>query len=215
MIADAIEFMRRAGRNRPLIFVCTSPGFIERNHESRIISKFTDNLRTNYGLVDYVWVREFTGHGFPHFHFVADIPRFDPVKLSLYWSAFFDVEAKNSIRLGSAPDRRGRRKFYIDNPRMAWYMSKYIGKALGPDEKKKGVTVRTFAISRNARYWSQPVTYCPTHSLFGGVKEWVGWANGPEGEQIETRFNPYAYRWKRSQEHDVWFGFPNSGHKKS
>jgi len=109
---------------------------------------------------DYVWVRELTQNGYPHFHFVADINHFNPVELSLYWSGLFNSTARNSIRVGSAPNKQGKRKYWIANQRMAWYLTKYLGKSIGDAERGMGRRgFRTFAISQNARKQSQPLVY--------------------------------------------------------
>jgi hypothetical protein len=159
-IADAVAYLQQISREdcRPLIFVATSPGFIDRANEPRFVSKLVHNLRNGYGMEHYVWVREFTGQGFPHFHFVANIPLpkkvytiagqrspFDPVKLSLYWSGLFGSDAKNSIRVGSKPNKYGKRMIYLsNNRRKAWYLSKYIGKSRSSDEVRTKAKLKAF-----------------------------------------------------------------------
>ncbi len=155
-IADACEYMRLNAVHKPLIFTATSPGFTDLANERKLISKLTHNLRNGgYNCENYVWVREFTKAGYPHFHFVADLPDIDPIGLSRYWSSLFNSTASNSIRLGTAsrcnrcrtplhkgqpcyrPKCKGKGivKYYLDNKQMAWYMSKYIGKSIGGLEK--------------------------------------------------------------------------------
>ena len=161
-IADACEYMRIKPIHKPIIFVATSPGFTDLASERSLIKSFTHNLRNGYGCENYVWVREFTGAGFPHFHFIADMPNFDAVKLSLYWSALFDTEARNSIRLGSKPDKHGRRVFYLQNKRHAWYLTKYISKAIGKEEHgalEGKRSFRTFAVSRELAASSTPIEF--------------------------------------------------------
>lgn len=154
-IADAVAHLQQSSRPdcRPLVFVATSPGFVDRANEPRFISKLVDNLRDSHGMEKYIWVREFTGAGHPHFHFVANIPLkkrkkyrkwdgtsyidipFDPVQLSVYWSRLFDSEATNSIRIGSRPKPGQRTMIFLSsNRRKAWYLAKYIGKARGDCE---------------------------------------------------------------------------------
>lgn len=160
-IADACEWMRLNATYKPIIFVATSPGFTNHANESKLISKFTHNIRNGYSCKNYVWVREFTQAGFPHFHFVADMPDFDCVSLSKYWSSLFDSTANNSIRLGTAP-RNGKRQYYLKGKRMSWYLTKYLGKAIGDCEKsalgfRKGF--RTFAVSQELTKASGPKIY--------------------------------------------------------
>jgi hypothetical protein len=179
-IADACEYMRLNAIHKPLIFVATSPGYTDQASEGKLIQKFTHNLRNGYDCKNYVWVREFTQAGYPHFHFVADMPNISPIALSLYWSGLFGSQASNSIRLGTAPrcskckkplKKKGERcscggfgtvKYYLDNKQMAWYMTKYISKAIGNCEKgavKQKKSFRTFAVSQSLARLSQPTEF--------------------------------------------------------
>lgn len=161
-IADACEYMRIKPVHKPIIFVATSPGFTDLASERSLIKSFTHNLRNGYGCKNYVWVREFTGAGFPHFHFVADMPDMDVVTLSLYWSSLFNSDAKNSIRLGSKPDKHGRRSYYLTGKRHAWYLTTYLSKSIGQSERgalEGKRSFRTFAVSRELAKLSQPTEF--------------------------------------------------------
>lgn len=165
-IADAVARLQQTARPdcRPLIFVATSPGFIDRANEPKFISKLVHNLRNGYKMERYIWVREFTGNGFPHFHFVANIPLkkrkankfyvnkgkteipFNPKELSAYWAGLFGVtDNNNSIRVGSKP-KPGRAKmvYLSNNRRKAWYLAKYIGKSRSQDEIRTGAKIKAF-----------------------------------------------------------------------
>lgn len=186
-IADACEYLRKNATYKPLIFTATSPGFTDLATEGKLIQKLTHNLRNGYKVKNYIWVREFTEAGYPHFHFVADTDYLDGVALSIYWSKLFGSEARNSVRLGTAPRcnkcrtplrSKGQQcyrqgcpgmavvKYHLDNKQMAWYMSKYIGKSIGgletmalDDMKERGKSFRTFAISRELAKASEPKLY--------------------------------------------------------
>lgn len=143
-IADACEWLRinQTRKRKALIFVLTSPGYTSLANQPKFISSFTDNMRKNYGLGDYVWVREHTKRGFPHFHFVAhwhpakwffdtDLSgRSEIEKISLYWSSLFDSDSLNSVRLGTYKGKK-RTGFYLSDERHAWYLTKYLGKGIG------------------------------------------------------------------------------------
>lgn len=227
-IADAIEWMRLYGVNKPLFFVATSPGKLHAKDHQGKIRAFTDNLRHNYGLRNYVWVRELTPSGLPHYHFVADIPFIaDPIGLSRYWSGLFGSDANNSLRLGSKPIN-GIRKFYVDSPTAARYVSKYIGKDLdtvsdtlleaGFPQAKYKKTYRSFAISQEARLLSQPEIFeCDvqfrereaynTTEERVIVKEYISVDyKNYDGEL----FDKTKFRWKRLEPHNVWLGFKQS-----
>lgn len=148
-IADACEWLRigQSRERKALIFVLTSPGFTSLANQPKFISAFTDNMRKNYGMGDYVWVREHTKRGYPHFHFVAhwhpskwffdlrqDAPGCEPYTniemISRYWSSLFDSDSKNSVRLGTYKGKK-RTGFYLTDARHAWYLTKYLGKSIG------------------------------------------------------------------------------------
>lgn len=158
-IADAVEWIRQNSKFKPRIFVATTPGFLDHAKEGKFISQLVHNLKNGYGMSNYVWVRELTGNGYPHFHFVADCPQFDAVDLSVYWSGLLGESAKNSIRLGTKPDKTGKRRYWVSGKRMCWYLTKYIGKSIGESERKQRRNFRTFAISQEARQKSQPLLY--------------------------------------------------------
>lgn len=161
-IADACEWMRLNGSNKPIIFVATSPGFTDLASEGKLIQKLTHNLRNGYECKNYVWVREFTQAGYPHFHFVADMPRFDISGLTQYWSSLFNCTATNSVRLGTAPNKFGKRNYYLTGKRMCWYLTKYLGKGIGDCEKgalKGKRSFRTFAVSQELTKNSAPTEF--------------------------------------------------------
>lgn len=219
-IADAVEWMRLFGVNKPLFFVVTSPGVGTAELHDAKIKTFTKNLRSTYEVKDYVWVREVTGNGYPHYHFVADMPYIrDPVRLSLYWSGLFDREAKNSVRLGTKPDENGKRHFFVDSLGAARYVSKYIGKDIRPDDEKgKRRNYRTFAISERARMMSQPIVYEANYQFH--EYEAVNYSDGEVTQKIQVRrcvgrtfeneageyIDANAYEWQRIEPHSVFFG---------
>ena len=146
-IADACEWLRQHNRRNPercaLVFCLTSPGYTDEANEPKFISRWLDNMRTNYGLGEYVWVRELTKKGFPHFHFVADWWRSPwwfasdiDTKLSNVhfisktWSAHFGSDAKESIRLGGY--WYGKRLYELKSRTQCRYLTKYLGKTLTP-----------------------------------------------------------------------------------
>lgn len=158
-IADATEWLRLHQKkdNKAMIFCLTSPGFVSMANTPRFISRFVDNMKTNYGMRDYVWVRELTKRGFPHFHFIAHwnnpqwffdcsecgAPMVDKEctacycklsrinQLSVYWSSLFGSDSINSIRLGSYHPKTKKRSYFVSHPKQCHYLTKYIGKNIG------------------------------------------------------------------------------------
>jgi hypothetical protein len=222
-IANACEWIRLNARFKPRIMVATTPGFLSLANEADYISKLVHNLKNGYGMENYVWVRELTKKGFPHFHFVADMDEFDPVQLSLSWSRYFGSNAKNSIRLGTKPDVRGKRNYWIKNQRMCWYLTKYIGKSLGGFEKIKGVRrPRTFAISQEAAKLSQPVIYNSFLAQnFSGFRDRKFEISNEDLERLidhpgglpSLHLNPRTFSWRWTGHGQTFIGFLKDSHR--
>lgn len=231
-IADATEYLRLNSVYKPRIFVATTPGYIDHSHEKKYVQKLVDNLKSTYGMEEYLWVREFTGAGYPHYHFIADVDQFDPVRLSRYWSGLFGSDACNSIRCGTAPfcpvcrrkmTRKGQTcqkcntratvSYWVKGPGMASYLSKYIGKAVGsPETPKKGQrrTFRTFAISQKLGKASAPLLY---HGKllenYNGSHQRTFFLSDDQIEPgLSYTVDPYKFNWKWTGHQDTYIGFP-------
>jgi len=236
-IQNAIHWMANFpyyGRDRyglgPLVFVCTTSPSWGPSIFAPKISQFVHNLKSGYGIKNFVWVREFTKVGLPHYHFIADAPSIrSPVGLSRYWSSLFGGSSPNCIRLGSKPDRNGKRTFRVNKSkaaRMARYVSKYLGKQFEAGEEKQaaqslaesmGVTVKgrkfgiSYEVARNARpvIYHQEFSYEPGPLVLTATGEMVP---GPTVAQIKivdqagNEFNQNHYKWKQAKQYPVWFG---------
>lgn len=158
-VHDAVEWIRQNATYKPLIFCCTVPVQSDWSMQNTNVSKFCENLRENYECKNYVWVREYTGQGRPHYHFVSDSPFMDAKKLSLYWSGLFEVPNNFwSIRMGTNPARPPV-NYFVNSARMARYLTRYLGKAIGHEERRGEKAIRTFGHSEECWQKSQPVTY--------------------------------------------------------
>jgi len=155
-IHDAVEWMRKNATYKPLIFCLTVPVQSDFTLQNTNVSAFCENLRSSYSAKNYVWVREFTYSGRPHYHFVADTPFLDAVNISRYWSGLFGETNVNSIRLGTNPSKGV--KYFVDSPMMSRYLTKYMGKGIGKDVSNERI-IRTFGHSVECWRKSQPITY--------------------------------------------------------
>lgn len=209
-IADACEYMRRHGK--ALIFVVTSPGHVGTADEKKLISKFTANLRNGYKVRHYVWVREYTKKGFPHFHFVADAKFLPAKKLSIYWSSLFGVSATNCVRLGTAPAPGKKRTYFLKSERMARYLCKYLGKSIGEGETT--ARVRRFHVSQELAKLSQPLIYgeeiveskwTKLHSRVFVLSN-VDAAEFYEQGRAPPEFQPRDWSWKWTGHGDTYIG---------
>lgn len=143
-IADACEYLRlslkgnTAGRV-PLVFTLTTPGFTDLANSPKFVSSWFDNMRANYGLREYVWVREVTKKGYPHFHCVGDWFGADwffsvdlrtrtnyITSISLAWSNLFSSDSPTSVWLGGY--WYGKRIYHLRTQAQARYLCKYMGK---------------------------------------------------------------------------------------
>lgn len=205
----------------PLVFVCTtSPNWGQEIYNPKI-SKFTHNLRNGYGCSGYVWVREFTGKGYPHYHFCCDMPDIDdPRQLSVYWASLFGADGCNSVRLGSKPDKHGKRVFRV-NPKSAgnyaYYLGKYLGKSLAHNDlfDMKG---RRFGISPDVAKASKPIQYNVQYhftepgppvmtaagTIVPGPVHCIGQTYSDDAGRY---FDKHQYTWKKAKaEYPVYFG---------
>lgn len=225
-LANAIEWMRLYGDNKPLVFVLTSPRTTSLANEPRFLNRFLTYLRKDYGMIHYAWCREMTKKGYPHFHFVADVPSKefmqDITNLSLVWSSYFDVDAKNSIRVGVYKNNK-RVGLYIRNAKMAFYMSKYFGKEFGAIDhtmKLKTRKRKQFSISQKLRGLSEPLLYedfiTEKKNEYGGIvgvdRQFVCVSDhtNEEGTIITNKDLVRSYTWKQCGLHPVYKGHPKA-----
>lgn len=114
--------------NRVIFLTLTFPGQISEREANICLSRFLDNLSTNYKLNNYVAVKELTKAGTPHFHILADIPYKNIRAVNKAWCNsyrnYFGF-SPNAVRL---PVGRGR-AIVKDMERAVKYISKYVSKA--------------------------------------------------------------------------------------
>jgi len=155
MIENSMAYMQDHSMHKPLLFVLTCPNG---NESSGLVSKFFRNCTTNFDLNYYVWVREYTLKGLPHWHVCADMPFRDIQKLSKYWSRLWGSNSKVSIRMHS------KEKRFLAG-QLGWlYFTKYITKEIdniGGDIKSAG---RFYAISQKLKDASKPQTFITTET---------------------------------------------------
>jgi len=226
--------MRLNSTHKPLIFAATVPINADFTLQNSNLSKFCENLRSNYDVKNYVWVREYQDNGRPHYHFVADAPFIDARKLSLYWSGLFCTDRINSIRMGTNPKRPPVR-YFVNSPTMARYLTKYMGKELGTHEEGKRRGIRTFGHSVECWKKSQPVKYEATFNrkfvtmtspygedvdMLENISRTFTLCEDAEQNLIEVygkvpdelrEFDDSQYTWfKPNPLHEVWYGLPRS-----
>ena len=95
-----------------------------------------DQLRNQYGVKKYVWVKEYQQNGNVHYHILMDTTYIDIKKLEKTWhNALHNVTGQypttnNSVRLGEQPRVYNVKK--VKN-----YLSKYITKQIAEEDKNR------------------------------------------------------------------------------
>lgn len=220
-VADAVEYIRRTAESRAMLFTVTTSHRWPARYRGKLLSMLIDNMRANYGLREYAWVREVGDKKPPHYsenlhyHFVADVDWFDPVALSVYWSGLFGFhcKVKNSIRLGSKPDKEGRRMFFLNSDKHAWYLSKYLGKQFKGRQKagrKFGISAKTSVLSLPECYEAKFSFSQPPGEVLNAKGEFVPHPVSCLGVSMVNEqgmmFNKSLYQWKKIKDHNVWIG---------
>jgi len=151
-IANAVEWMRLNSKFKLLVFTLTIPVVSDYKTTNKNISKYFENFSRTYDCSNYVWVREYQKNLRPHYHAIADVPFFNVQRVNKYWSGLWNSDAYNSLRLNPLQNRFVK----SDSRRLCWYLTKYLSKSLG--EEEKGLRMRKFAISKQANIESKPET---------------------------------------------------------
>jgi hypothetical protein len=230
-VHDRVEWIRRNCKYKPLIFCLTSP--IESDYKlgNESVSKFFDNLKSSYDCGNYIWVREYQENGRPHWHCVADSKYLDGVELSRYWSSLFNCTNVNSVRLGTNPERPPRR-FFVDSPLMARYLTKYLGIGYKKVDGKKVKCVRVkhesqllsktknFGSSQEVIMKTKPMVFEELYSEFSMKRPVRNWKLSddsyahlfelfPDGEFQVPTFNDKKFSWINPNPlHRVYYGIP-------
>lgn len=131
----------------------------ELQHDHKSINKslnlFTNNLRTNYGLLSYIGTAEYQKNGSIHYHLLCAFDTqtlfFD--KINSAWNHAINtihnstINATNSVRFGGYNKKTKKRYYYIENVLHAIkYITKYITK-----NKNEAYTAKCYFISSDIR----------------------------------------------------------------
>jgi len=114
--------------NNILFLTLTYPGnkFSHNDPEkssNEALKKFLNNLRTNYRLKGYAWVKELTKIGTPHYHILLDVPYIDIRKLNKIWANNAEIISDCCVR--HDPDKG----LIVESAIAAgFYVAKYISK---------------------------------------------------------------------------------------
>jgi len=130
------------------IMCLTVPESLKHTHKSinKSLNLFTNNLRTNYGLLSYIGTCEYQKNGSVHYHFLAafnsEMLQFD--KINNAWNNaintihYSNVDAANSVRFGGYNQKTKRRYYWITNTTHAIkYITKYLMKSRGEFHETK------------------------------------------------------------------------------
>lgn len=137
------QFQER--QNKLTFLTFTFPDDISEELANVGMSRFLDNFKKTYDLRSYIWTKELTERGRPHFHAICDFP-YQPIhEINDAWCSAIGMGAKNAVRL--PPDGSVVKNF----DSLLRYMCKYISKSFNTEYK-----ARCYSISRNVL--AKPVT---------------------------------------------------------
>lgn len=109
-----------------------------------MLNRFITNMKKTYDMGNFLWTRENTKKGYPHFHLLCDIP-FQPIKkINDAWCSAVGSYSPNAVRLPKD------KSIVEDLERTCRYVTKYISK-----NEKEYFSERCYSISQNIQ--SEPI----------------------------------------------------------
>ena len=88
-----------------------------------MLNRFITNMKKTYGLKRFLWTREDTKRGRPHFHILADMPYKSIQKINNAWCHAIGMQSKNAVRLP-----KDHKAVLSDIEKTVKYVTKYITK---------------------------------------------------------------------------------------
>ena len=111
-----------------------------------MLNRFITNMKKNYGMESFLWTREDTKKGRPHFHILADMP-YQPIqKINNAWCKSIDMYSGCAVRL---PENS--KAIINDIDVVCRYITKYITKRKDGTKKpqKEYFSERCYSISQD------------------------------------------------------------------
>ena len=106
-----------------------------------MLHRFIANMRKNYGMQGFLWTRENTKAGWPHFHLLCDMPYKPIQKINSAWCEAIGMQSKNAVRLP-----KNHKGIIEDIEKTSKYVTKYITK----NENEK-FSERCYSISHDIK----------------------------------------------------------------
>lgn len=131
LLAACIK-MKIEAKNGIIFFTATFPFDPTEAEAQKIFRNFMKNLKLNYHVETYIWVKERQKSSRLHFHFLADIPYVNIKRLQDCWNNCikniqpYIMVSNNSLRL---PNSRKFGNVVSDISQLARYMGKYLSKS--------------------------------------------------------------------------------------
>ena len=130
----------RTGNCLLFVTITINSGLINKKQVEKNTGKaykiLLDQLRNQYGVKKYVWVKEYQENGNVHYHLLMDTTYIDIKKLEKTWhNALHNVTGQypttnNSVRLGNNP-----RVYFVKKVKN--YLSKYITKQIAEEAENR------------------------------------------------------------------------------
>ena len=157
-ISSAAHYMIKASKYKTLFLTLTFPAFKENyylqpekqeNEINQAFSRFMDNLHNNYGVKNYIAVREGNSYNLRyHFHILLSIKFVDFCVINSAWcSAISTICDWSSCAL-----RTNKKNYIVSRPGHALrYACKYFSKARGTRSKSRIVFISRFTLQKPIR----------------------------------------------------------------
>jgi len=146
----AIELIKQA-KNKVIFLTLTFPNPINDETANKVLNRWLNSMRTNYGLRAYVGVLEHTQNDNPHYHILCEYPFSSIVNIN---NAFASAYTRVTNLSGSANMVRlpeDTPSVVSDVAGLVRYLCKYFTKQRG-----RQYTARNYFISRNIRKSIEP-----------------------------------------------------------
>jgi hypothetical protein len=98
---------------------------VDEKEANKCLSRFIDNLKLNYNVKSYIFVKELHKSGNPHYHFLFDMPFVDFRRLNRAWC----LACSDIMPFSNNAFTTGRKPIVKDIKGIVNYITKYITKA--------------------------------------------------------------------------------------
>jgi len=127
-ISSGVVRMFEQRQNNITFWTFTTDGRETYPEAVKMFGKLLDNLKKNYGLVQYIWSGELQKNGNPHFHMIADIPFVQVSKINKAWCKARGYHSNSAVRLPKDKFNKTANSIVKNSGACVRYLCKYMAK---------------------------------------------------------------------------------------